>query len=247
MDWLWSVSGYVPDSRRAVEQADAERMRTAFREWIREVRRSPSDGFIRFLLKEVKKDGLNFGSATQDRVEKSKEHFRFTFEHYIDGEMNRVLNEARERLDEEDMPDNTVETLETPAFTKNDQPPLGEFDRPAWRIRGGDWRSEKNGKTLQLAVARWLASVDRRGTDAFYQSVTNTSGDRAFIDAAPEGQQGSYQEVQPGLGYWTRTHMGNSNRLSRLKRWCNQTQKPEGGPVIWDEDIEVRLPVRSKQ
>ena len=30
MDWLWSVSGYVSDSRHATKQAEAERMRSAF-------------------------------------------------------------------------------------------------------------------------------------------------------------------------------------------------------------------------
>ena len=54
-EWLWSVSGYVSDSRLAIEQANAERMRMAFRKWIRDIRHSPSDEFIKVLMTEVKK------------------------------------------------------------------------------------------------------------------------------------------------------------------------------------------------
>lgn len=238
MDWLWSVSGYVPDSRRAAEQADAERMRTAFREWIRDIRRSPSDDFIRFLLKEVKKDGLNFGHATQARVEESKEHFRFTFEHYIDGEMNRVLNEARERLDDDDKPNSANE--------QEDGLLSNEPDGMAWRVRGGDWQREKSGRTLQLSVVRWLASVDKRGADSFYRNALDGFGNRLFVEVAPEGQKRRYRKVEAGHGYWTRIHLSNRARFSRLRRLCDQTQKPEGGTIIWDEDIEVRLAVRRR-
>ena len=199
MDWLWSVSGYVPDSRRAAEQADAERMRTAFREWIRDIRRSPSDDFIRFLLKEVKKDGLNFGHATQARVEESKEHFRFTFEHYIDGEMNRVLNEARERLDDDDKPNSANE--------QEDGLLSNEPDGMAWRVRGGDWQREKSGRTLRLSVVRWLASVDKRGADSFYRNALDGFGNRLFVEVAPEGQKRRYRKVEAGHGYWTRIHL----------------------------------------
>lgn len=243
MDWLWSISGYVSDSRRATRQAEAERMRSAFREWIRTVRHSPNDGFIRFLLSDLKKDGLNFGIATQARIEESREHFRSTFENYIDGETSRVLKAAREQIDEEDKPE--IYSKETDSLTVV-QEDRNSLDRPAWRIRGEDWRVEKNGRTLQLAVAQWLASIDIRGADAFYQSIIDTWGDRFFLNTVPEGQDGAYREVEPGRGYWTRIHLSNSDRLSRLKRWCDQTQKPDGGTVLWNVDIEVQLPVRSK-
>ena len=244
IDWLWSVSGYVSDSQRAAKQAEAERIRSAFREWIKAVRHSPSDGFIRFLLNDLKKDGLNFGFATQARIEKSREHFRSTFENYIDGETSRVLNAAREQLDEEDKPEIYGRELDSLTAVQENR---NSHNGPAWRIRGEEWQVEKNGRTLQLAVAQWLASIDIRGTDAFYQSIVDTWGDRFFLNAVPEGQDGAYREVEPGRGYWTRIHLSNSDRLSRLKRWCDQTQKSEGGPVVWDEDIEVRLPIRGRE
>ena len=247
MDWLWSVSGYVSDSRRAAKQAEAERMRSAFREWIRTVRHSPRDGFIRFLLNDLKKDGLNFGIATQARIEEAREHFRSTFEHYIDGEVNDVLNEARDRLDKDERSTGTVQKPILPISSKNDDPPPNEPVRVAWRVGGGDWQQERSGRTLQLAIARWLASIDRRGSDAFYRSLVDGWGNRLFVKTVPEDQKGYYREVEPGCGYWTRTHMSNSSRLSRLKRWCDQTQKSEGGSVIWDKDIEVRLPIRGQE
>ncbi len=246
MDWLWSVSGYVSDSQRAIKQAEAERMRSAFQEWIREVRHSPSDGFIRFLLNDLKKDGLNFGLVTKARVEESKEHFRNTFENYIDGETNRVLDAAREQIDEEDKPNTAGEWQESSTVTQEDRPTPNKPDGPAWRIRGGDWRVEKNGRVLLLAVARWLASVDRRGVDGFYRSIVSYWGDRFFIEAVPEGKEGVYREVEPGRGYWAFVNLQNSNKLLRLKRWCDQTQKQDGGTVLWGEDIEVWLPERGK-
>lgn len=194
----------------------------------------------------MKKGGLNFGFATQTRVEDSKNHFRFTFESYIDGETNRVLNAARERLDEEGKPDIPADKPESSSAAQESEASLNDLDVPAWRVQGGDWRVERNGRALQLAVARWLASVDRRGVDTFYRSIVDTWGDRFFVNAVPDGQEGAYREVEPGRGYWTRIHLSNSDRLSRLKRWCDQTQKPEGGSVLWNVDIEVRLPVRSK-
>ena len=247
MDWLWSVSGYVSDSRRAAKQAEAERMRSAFREWIRTVRQSPSDGFIRFLLNDLKKDGLNFGIATQARIEESRKHFRSTFEHYIDGEVNDVLNEARDRLDKDERLTETSQKPVLPISSRDDDPSPNEPVGMAWRVRGRDWQRERSGRTLHLAVARWLASVDRRGADVFYRSLVDGWGNRFFVETVPEDQKRRYREVEPGCGYWTRTHMSNSSRLSRLKRWCDQTQKPDGGPVIWDEDIEVRLPIRGNE
>lgn len=243
MDWLWSVSGYVSDSRRATEQAEAERMRSAFRKWIGAVRHSPSDGFIKFLSNDLKKNGLNFRITTQARIEEAREHFRSTFENYIDGETSRVLNAAREQLDEEDKPEIYSRELDLRTTVQEDR---NSLDRPAWRIQGENWRIEKNGRTLQLAIAQWLASIDIRGADGFYQSIVDTWGDRFFLNAVPEGQDGAYREVEPGRGYWTRIHLSNRDRLSRLKRWCDQTQKPEGGTVLWNVDIEVQLPVRSK-
>ena len=238
LDWLWSVSGYVSDSRHAAKQAEVERMRSAIREWIRAIHHSPSDGFIRFLLKDLKKNGFNFGLATQARVEESREHFRFTFENYIDGETNRVLNAARERLDENDKPNSANE--------QEDGLLSNEPDGMVWRVRGGDWQREKSGRTLQLSVVRWLASVDKRGADSFYRNALDGFGNRLFVEIVPEGQKRRYRKVEAGHGYWTRIHLSNGARFSRLRRLCDQTQKPEGGTVIWDEDIEVRLAVRRR-
>ena len=246
MDWLWSVSGYVSDSRHAAKQAEAERMRSAIRGWIKKIRRSPGDGFIRFLLRDLKKDGLNFGLVTQARVAESREHFRTTFENYIDGETSRVLNEARERLDEDDKPSSTNEQQESTVSTKEDSLPSNVPDGMAWRFRGGEWQREKSGRTLQLSVARWLASVDKRGADSFYRNALDGFGNRLFVEVAPEDQKGRYRKVEAGRGYWTRIHLSNRARYSRLRRLCDQTQKPEGGTIIWDEDIEVRLAVRRR-
>ena len=246
LDWLWSVSGYVSDSEHAAKQAEAERVRSAIRDWIMKIRHSPGDSFIRFLLKDLKKDGLNFGLVTQARVREAREHFRTTFENYIDGETSRVLNAARERLDEEERPTGAVQKSTLPTSSTDDVPSPNGPDRIAWRVGGENWRKERSGRTLHLAVAQWLASIDRRGADTFYRSVVDGFGNRFFLEVVPEGRKWAYREVEPGCGYWTRTHMSNGNRLSRLKRWCSQTQKSEGGPVLWDKDIEIRLPIRRR-
>ena len=188
MDWLWSISGYVSDSRRAAKQAEAERIRSAFRTWIREVHRLPSDEFIRFLLKDLKKDGVDFGSATVARVEESKEHFRFTFENYINGQTSRVLDTVREQLDEEDKSHSDIKrAADISTLSRKNNPPSNEPEGPAWRIHEGDWTSEKTNAEVQRAIVLYLASNDLRGKQNFYEEMKRRDGKRLFPDSEPKG------------------------------------------------------------
>ena len=240
MDWLWSVSGYVSDSRHAAKQAEAERMRSAFREWIKVVRYSPSDGFIRFLLNDLKKDGLNFGFATQARIEESREHFKFTLESYIDGETNRVLDTARQQLDEEDRLCSATKKVIRPAPSPESSLSSDEIEAPAWRIRGESWRREKTNADMQRAIVQYFASNDPRGKHKFYEDAIRRDGKRLFPESEPKGAR-KFKRIEQDPKYWMSTHMDDKERERWLKHLCTQARKSDGMPMQWGIDVEIRL------
>lgn len=232
VDWLWSVSGYEPDSDNAEQQAEAEHIRSLVRTWINELRRSPSDNFIKFLVKE-----MHLGVATRQRVDKVKEHFKYTFDDYIESETKRVLDTARNQLDKDAGPEEPERKTADAPPVENDGP-----DGPAWRVGEGDWNFEKNGILLQLAVCRYMAALDIRGKESFYREAESLRGGRVFLEAQPQESGSRYEQVDPPMPAWMSVHMNNDYRRRLIRHLCDQVQTRDGAPIRLGEEIEIRLP-----
>ena len=187
-----------------------------------------------------KKDELNIERITQARIEESREHFKYVLESYIDSETNRVLNTARQQLDEEDKPRLASKQIKRTVSSQENDLSSGDIEPPAWRIRGESWRRENTNADLQRAIVKHLASNDPRGRQKFYEDAIRSNGNRFFPKNDPKGSR-KFTRIEQGMEYWMSTHMDDKERERWLKNLCTQAQKSNGTPVQWGTDIQVRL------
>ncbi|MCY4192078.1 MAG: type I restriction enzyme HsdR N-terminal domain-containing protein, partial [Rhodospirillaceae bacterium] len=181
MQWLEGIAGPRFDPEKANERADAAQIASAITNWIEETRHRPSDQFVGIIMKEK-----NLGQQRTKRLEQVRQSFIATFEEYVDRETNRVLAAARDQQREESrhqsgMPgDNNAPKRERePRIVPLDDggPPLNPSSQArAWRLKGGTWKRESNGRDLFVAVMRHLASIDVRGSKRFYDEAVTASG-----------------------------------------------------------------------
>ena len=109
----------------------------------------------------------------------------------------------------------------------------------AWRVRGGPWKRERNGRELMLAVIRHLASVDVRGRQRFYGEPVDRWGEPLFSE--PEGKGIDWRRVEADVDKVVninRTHGGIETFLAQA---CTQCQTSAGASIRLGEDIELVL------
>ena len=235
-EWLWSVSGHQKDPGQAERQAQSAFVRQSVVDWIEATRRRPSDGFVRLLAKEKE-----LGTVGKKNLEAMRTDVRFALDSYIEGEIDRVLEAAGRRAERELATTNERDGSGDGVGASDDPGRSGGF---AWRIRGEDWRPEKNGRDLQIAVTRYLASLHCRGLDDFYRSARMPHGKRYFHESPPDPTDPKqYRTVDSwATRYWVNVNLSTKARRTVLDRLCRQVETRDGSPVRLGTEIEVRMP-----
>ena len=250
LGWLLSVSEphFEPASTRA--KAEEAGIASAIMAWIEEARRQPGDDLVRLIIR-----AKELGYASTARVERIRRSFVSTFEAYMDRESDRLLAAARDQQREEQQA--TSEGLHTAASDADHgeavphvdlgdggSPIRYEYRERAWRVKGGPWRREKNGRDLMISVIRHLASHDVRGRQRFYGEAVDQWGEHLFSD--PGEDSTNWRRVEPDIDKWVWVHRSHRNMEAFLKDACSQCQLPIGAPIRLGEDIELVLDMSPK-
>lgn len=242
LPWLESVSAQHFDPRNARVQAEETSIASEILAWIEETRQQPSDDLLRFILRNRK-----LGSASARRLERMRRSFVATFEAYIDRETDRLLAAVRDQQREEPRPESAPEENAPPVRKKARTVDLGDGRDPlnpesrerAWRVRGGDWQREPDGRSLMLAVLRYLASIDSRGRYRFYDETVTATGGRMFLDI--QEHPSKWRRVEPGMDKFVKVHRSYGDMAQLLAQACAQCRTSTGAPIRLGEDIEIVL------
>ena len=253
IQWLLTISGPSFSESDAKEQADDARMSSAFHKWIERTRSHPSDSFLKQLIKETQ-----LGTATASRVESARGRFVSTFENFISGETDRLLDAVRDSREENQKKEKERENIvaEGTGFREDfeidlddGKPPLvsNKLER-AWRISGGIWQREKSSKELQIAVTRYLVSQDIRKNEDFYSTSRGKTGtpnffQEQYIRDHPTWELNRFSRVEPDLDYWMRTHIGNVQRRKFILDLCKCVQTKDGRKFQIGHELEIWLPI----
>ena len=246
LDWLRSVSepNFDPKATRAT--AEQTSIASAIMSWIEEARRQPSDELVRLIIK-----AKGLGYASPARVERMRRSFVATFEAYMDREADRLLDAARDQQREDPRP--ASDEPGTASKKKEEEPAvvdLGDGGTPigpnsherAWRVKGGPWQRESNGRDLMLSVIRHLASIDVRGRQRFYGEAVDRWGEPLFSDS--EGRQ--WRRVEPEFDKAVNINRSHRSIETFLAQACAQCQTSTGAPIRLGEDIELVLDLSPK-
>lgn len=244
MPWLRSVAGPYFDAKTARDHAEAASIASAIISWIEEARHRPSDELVRTIMKEKK-----LGHAFAPRVERVRQSFIATFDVYVDRETDRLLAAARDQQREEprppsDMLESAPEREREPRIVRLDDggPPLNSHTRArAWRLKGGAWTRMSTGRDLMVAVMRYLASIDGRGRQRFYDEAVTVSGVPMFSDT--EGPPKQWRRVEPSIAKFVLVNRSNKDMEQLIAQACKQCRPSSGMPVRFGEDIEVLLDI----
>ena len=247
--WLQSVSEPQFDSKNTRSQAEDVSIASSILNWIEETRHRPDDELLRLIIRNRK-----LGVATANRIERVRQSFVATFEAYIDRETDRLLAAARDQQREEprapiDEPEPTsgAEVADPAALVDLDDgnaPIRRDSMERAWRVSGGSWRRERNGRELMVSVIRHLASIDIRGRQRFYDEAVDRWGEPLFSD--PEGKPTDWRRVEPDVDkvmYINRSHRDIEAFLAQA---CAQCRTSTGAPIRLGEDIELVLDMSSR-
>ena len=242
LHWLLSVSGPEFDRDKARAQAEGAGMVSAILSWIEEMRHQPSDDLLRVIIRS-----RGLGMASASRMERTRRTFVEAFQTYLNREADRLIDAAREQRQEEARPQGETSSpthQESDAVRTIDlgdgKPPLTSraFAR-AWRVRGGAWRRAPSGRTLMIAVIRYLASLDVRGRQRYYAEAIDSS-EAPLFPPEKEGQRG-WRRVESDIDRWVYVHMSNQNQERFLSEACAAVQPRDGGTIRLGDDIEVLL------
>ena len=244
-NWLLSICSPAYDSERALEQAEEERMNSAFIGWIETVRRRPDDEFLRVLIRSTK-----LGMANAARIKRARKSFVLTFNHYLDRETENLLDAARSRIqgDAEPAPD---PVRPEPELSEKEVLDLGDGRtlpsrglRRAWRVAGGEWQVTSSARDLLLEICRHLARLDRRGPEVFYRESVSQQGIPFFPtrDMIPRSRDRYYRQVDKSLNRWVYANMSNQDIRSVIHQVCQTVHTPDGRPLTLGKDVEVWLP-----
>lgn len=242
LPWLQSVSEPHFDPKSTRVRAEDVSIASAILGWIEETRYGPSDELLRLIMKR-----RNLGYASTARVERVRRSFVTTFESYMDRETDRLLDAARDQQREEPRPQSAPEEnaptvreeVRTVDLADGGEPLNLESRERAWRVKGGDWRREPNGRTLLVAVLRYLASIDSRGPYRFYDETVTATGGHMFSDTQEHPDR--WRRVESGIDKFVKIHRSYSDMEQLLAQACAQCQTLSGAPVRLGEDIEVVL------
>ena len=244
-NWLLSICGPAYDSERALEQAEEERMNSAFIGWIETVRRWPDDEFLRVLIRSTK-----LGMANAARIKRARKSFVLTFNHYLDRETENLLDAARSRIqgDAEPAPD---PVRPEPELSEEEVLDLGDGRtlpnrgfRRAWRVAGGEWQVTSNARDVLIEISRHLAGLDRRGPEGFYRESVSQRGIPYFLtrEMIPTSRERYYRQVDKSLNRWVYTNMSNKDIKSAIEQICKTVHTADGRPLRLCKDVEVWLP-----
>ena len=242
LKWLQSVSGPTFDAKKARDHAEEASIASAILGWLEETRHRPSDDLVRTIMKEK---GL--GHAFAPRVERVRQAFIATFEAFVDRETDRVLDAARDQQREEPRPasepqkDAANDRREARIVDLGDgsEPLNSETRERAWRVRGGEWRREPNGRSLLLSVLRYLASIDGRGRHRFYDEARGAMGAPIFSDTQEHPHD--WRRVEPDIERFVKINRSNSSMERVIAQACKQCRPATGAALKFGEDIEVLL------
>lgn len=245
--WLASVCGPDFDPNNARTQAEEASIASAVLTWIEQMRHNPSDDLLRVIIKS-----MGLGLAHTNRIERARRTFVETFRTYLDREADSLLSAAKEQLNEE------VRPSEAPSETDSGgeheirvvdlgdgQPPLSsaKWER-AWRAQGSAWHRESDGAALMMAVIRYLASIDARGRQRYYDEAMEVWGAPLFFrHEESQGKRGRWVQVEPGIDRWVNTGRSNKSKERFLARACAAVQMPSGESAKLGETVEVMLEI----
>lgn len=237
MPWLRSVAGPHFDAKTARDHAEAASIAAAIMSWIRDARHHPSNDLLKIIMREK-----DLGFATAPRIERMRQNFIATLDAYVDRETDRLLDAAREQQREEPPPKSEPEPAP-------DAPPvdLGDGGAPlrqatkerAWRVKGGEWQRVPTGRGVLIAVLRYLASIDGRGRQRFYNEAVTRTGAPMFSDTEIDPRQ--WWRVEPGIDRFVKVHRSNKNMEQIIAQACRQCRTSAGAAIRFGEDIEVLL------
>ncbi len=249
--WLLTISGPSFSGIEAKKRADESRMDSVFYEWIVRTRHNPSDLFIRLLIRETE-----LGIATASRVQSAKERFIVTFENFISGETDRLLDAVRDSREERQNKEKIdIEPASEAGFQEESEIDLNDdgelltsskLER-AWRIRGSAWQRAKSSQELQIAVVRYLASQDGRGKKAFYDTVNRKFKSQKFFSEQflmehQSDKLNRFSKVEPDLDVWMVAKLGNESRKKLIQELCENVETKDGRQIRVGDELQIWLP-----
>ena len=92
-----------------------------------------------------------------------------------------------------------------------------------------------------VAVMRYLASIDGRGRQRFYDEAVTASGVPMFSDT--EGLPKQWRRVEPSIAKFVLVNRSNKDMEQLIAQACKQCRPSSGMPVRFGEDIEVLLDI----
>ena len=124
-------------------------------------------------------------------------------------------------------------------------PPLSHQTRErAWRVKDGPWRREPNAKILLVSVVRYLASIDVRGRQRFYDEAVTATGLPMFSDTK-QVRPKHWVPVEPDIVKFVNVNHSYESARRLIAQACSQCQTAIGAPLRLGEDIEVVLDLSS--
>ena len=172
----------------------------------------------------------------------------------MDRETDRLFAEARDRQREEprEPGDEPQPTSGSEAAESDASVDLGDGGSPirrgaherAWRVKGGPWQRESNGRKLLVSVIRYLASIDVRGRQRFYDEAAFPQGKPLFSDS--EERSSSWRRVESDIDKVVNIrHSSHPGIEAFLAQACAQCKTSTGAPIRLGEDIVLVLDLSS--
>lgn len=235
LDWLRSISGPEFDRAAALERAESANTASAILGWIDEMRHQPSDDLLKLIIK-----GKNLGSASAKRLERARLTFVEAFQTYLDENAKRLFDAAKEQREEEPSPERDDNDRGRRFELGDGKPPLGTGFARAWRLPGGAWQREPNGRSVALAVIRYLASRDARGRQRYYAEAVDKYGFPLFSSEEKPG----WRRIEESVDAWVQVNRSNRDQEQFLRRACTAVQlSGDAAGMQLGRDVEVLLDI----